>query len=518
MTNQARQALLFLSFAFTLNAAANEQPNIIVILTDDMGFSDLGCFGSEIETPNLDRLAKDGIRFTQMYNTSKCWTTRISLLTGLYHQRSDRDFSNTALAGEVLRPAGYHTWWSGKHHADFNPFDRGFDHFAGFLGGAVNFWNPDGRTAREGEPVPGWGANYDWTFDDEIIKDYLPDKSFYATDAFTTWGLDWLEEHGKDERPLFLYLAYNAPHWPLHAHQSDIKKYDGVYDDGYAATRMRRYKRQLELGLFEAETTPLSPAQHRDWESLSAEEQEQEALRMQIHAAMVDRIDQNVGRLIESLKDKGLLENTLILFLADNGASHEKPEKRGPRDTTVPMGSVGSFESIGMSWANAVNTPLRMWKVQGLEGGICTPMVAHWPAGTTTEANHICREPCHLIDLLPTFVEMAGEESRYPDDVPAMDGVSLKPLFRGGNTLNRSTPLFFQYGSWQVVRDGDWKLVQSKSNPWQLYNLSSDRTETRDLATTHPERVTAMSEQWLQWYQDCAGKAWKQTAKKKPKS
>lgn len=491
---------------------SDSRPNIIVIMTDDMGYSDLGCFGSEIQTPNLDQLAKNGVRFTQMYNTSKCWTTRISLLTGLYHQRSDRDFSNTAMAGEVLRPAGYRTWWSGKHHAGFNPYDRGFDHFAGFLGGAINFWNPDGRVAREGEPVPGWGANYDWAFDEKIVKDYLPDKGFYATDDFTDWALEWLRE--EKDKPFFLYLAYNAPHWPLHAHQEDIAKYRGVYDGGYESIRRQRYQRQLKMGLFKKDSAPLSSPEHRDWEALSAEEKAKESLRMQIHAAMVDRVDQNVGRVLAQLKRNGQLDNTLILFLVDNGASHENPGKRGPKDTTVPMGTVGSFEAIGQGWANAVNSPLRKWKVQGLEGGICTPMIAHWPKGITARANSICREPAHLIDLLPTFIELAGKSAKYPNDIPAIDGTSLIPLLKG-QKLNRPKPLFFQYGAWQVVRDRQWKLVQQNANPWELYDLSRDRTETRNLAAQQPGRVKAMTQQWQDWYRDCTGADWMPKPNKK---
>ena len=517
MTNRSALTLFLCLGALASPAAVDElsgsQPNIIVILTDDMGYSDLGCFGSEIQTPNLDRLADKGIRFTQMYNTSKCWTTRISLLTGLYHQRSDRSFANTALAGEVLRPAGYRTWWSGKHHASFNPYDRGFDHFAGFLGGAINFWNPDGRTARKGEPVPGWGANYDWAFDGKIVKDYRPEKGFYATDDFTDWALEWLREETDKEKPFFLYLAYNAPHWPLHAHPEDIAKYKGVYDEGYESIRQQRYQRQLKSGLFASDLVPLSPPEHRDWDSISSEEKAKEALRMQIHAAMVDRVDQNVGRLLVQLEKNGQLDHTLILVLVDNGASHEKPGRRGPKDTRVPMGSVGSFEAIGQSWANAVNTPLRKWKVQGLEGGICTPMIAHWPRGITTSAGAICREPCHLIDLLPTFIELAGENADYPVGIPAVDGVSLVPLLKGKD-LHRSEPLFFQYGSWQVIRDNQWKLVQQKSKPWELYDLSQDRTETRNLASQRPDRVAEMKQRWMSWYRDCTGKAWKVASKK----
>ena len=379
-----------------------ERPNIVVIFADDMGYSDLGCFGGEIKTPYLDRLAENGIRYTQAYNTSKCWTSRISLLTGLYHHRSDRDFSNTALVGEILKPAAYRTWWAGKHHAEFNPHDRGFDHFFGFLGGAINFWNP-GEQARQGEDQPGWQAVYTWAFDDKLVKPFNPDKDFFATDAFTDWGLNWLDEKEREQDPFFLFLSYNAPHWPLHAHFEDITKYDGIYNRGYEAIRRARYERQLEIGLFNSKTAHLSEPEHELWNNLSKQEKENEVIRMKIHAAMVDRMDQNIGRLVERLKKLKKFENTLIFFLVDNGASHEKP-KRGIKNPEAAWGSVGSFEAIGQSWANAINSPFRKWKVQGLEGGICTPMIAHWPAGIKISKHSISRDPCHLIDFVPTFM------------------------------------------------------------------------------------------------------------------
>jgi len=475
---------------------AASRPNILLLFVDDMGWSDLGCYGGEIKTPNLDHLAGNGIRYTQAYNTSKCWTSRISLLTGLYHHRSNRDFSNTALVGEILKPAGYRTWWSGKHHASFNPHERGFDHFSGFLGGAINFWNP-GDVAREGESAPGWRAVYSWAFDKKVVKPYVPDKSFYATDTFTNWALEWLDEKRGEAEPFFLYMAYNAPHWPLHAHASDIEKYKGVYDKGYEAIRQARHKRQLEMGLFDEATAPLSLPEHSDWAKLSEKEREEEALRMQIHAAMVDRVDQNVGRLVTKLKAIGEFENTLVLFLVDNGSSHERPG-RGRKAPGSKWGTVGSFEAIGQSWANATNSPMRKWKVQGLEGGICTPMIAHWPEGIKTRPGAICRETCHLVDLVPTFMEMAGEKARYSAKLPPLDGISLTPTFKG-SMLQREKPLFFQYGSWQVIRDGQWKLVQRQSDPWQLYNLVEDRTETRNLASIMPERVGQMKTLWQEW-------------------
>lgn len=475
------------------------RPNLVLILADDMGYSDLGCYGGEIKTPSLDRLAENGIRYTQAYNTSKCWTTRISLLTGLYHHRSDRDFTETALIGEILRPAGYRTWWSGKHHAAFNPHERGFDHFSGFLGGAINFWNP-GNKARTGEDTPGWQAVYTWAFDEKLVKPFLPDKNFYATDSFTDWGLEWIEEKNNSNVPFFLFLSYNAPHWPLHAYPDDIAKYNGVYEDGYESIRRARYKRQLEIGLFDLAVTPLSDPEHSDWSMLDEEERKRESLRMQIHAAMVDRMDQNIGRLVEKLKELGKLENTLILFLVDNGASHEKP-RRGIKNAEAEWGSVGSFEAIGQSWANATNSPFKKWKVQGMEGGICTPMIAHWPAGIRLPMNSISRQPCHLIDLVPTFMELAGKKAKYPSGLKQLDGISLKPTFEG-KKLNRGKPLFFQYGGWKVVREKNWKLVQRQSDAWQLYDLGNDRTETRNVASLFPERVVKMKKSWENWSKD----------------
>lgn len=507
--------------------AEDSRPNIMVVMVDDMGYSDLGCYGSEIQTPNVDQLAADGIRYTSMYNTSKCWTTRISLLTGLYHHRSGRDFEHTAMAGEVLQPAGYHTWWAGKHHANFNPYERGFDHFSGFLGGAINFWNP-GDKAREGEPEPGWRATYTWAFDDKLVKPYVPDKSFYATDTFTDWALQWLSESkskdGDVDKPFFLYMAYNAPHWPLHAHPEDIKKYRGVYNGGYEAVRNARYKRQVEMGLFDPETAPLSKPEAKNldsWPEMSAEERHKESMRMAIHAAMIDRVDQNIGRLTDKLRQLGELDNTLILFLVDNGASAERPNPKGAEPE--PWGSVGTFEAIGQNWANVADTPLRFWKATSHEGGINTPMIAHWPDGIAKKMQgQLYHEPCHLIDMLPTWMELADASSSNPgesqqDVVTPVDGISITPSF-AGKELVRDKPLFFQFGSGKAVRDGDWKIVRRGSDAWELHDLSSSRTETADIAAQHPERVSKMEQAWKQWYQQCTGTSYKEPVKKSRKT
>ena len=498
---------------------SSPNPNILVILVDDMGYSDLGCYGSEIPTPHLDQLASNGIRYTQMYNTAKCFPTRVALLTGNYFQHSDRDFKRTATAGEVLRPAGYHTWWSGKHHASFNPIERGFDHFSGFLGGACNFWNPGGED-KNGKKLPG--AVYTWAFDEKTVKPFIPDQPFHCTDAFTDWGMNWLEEAKDSGKPWFLYVAYNAPHWPLHAHPEDIAKFKGVYDVGYGEIRMARYRRQIGTGLLDCHTALLSEAEggsDEAWQELSDEVRKKESLRMTIHAAMIHQVDRNVGRLVTKLKELGQLENTLILFLADNGASPERPHKPHS-DPEAEWGSVGSFEAIGRPWANVCDTPLRKWKASSHEGGINTPMIAHWPEGIENPGR-ICRDPCHLIDLLPTWMELAGAshpgESKK-EDIPPVEGVSLVPTF-AGQSPERKAPLFFEWGSGKAVRDGKWKIVRTRNEDWELYDLENDRTETGNLAGEHPERVAKMAEAWNAWYERCTGKpyAGKEKKEKKPK-
>ena len=266
----------------------------------------------------------------------------------------------------------------------------------------------------------GWRATYSWAFDEKIVKPFVPEKDFYATDDFTDWALEWLDEERGEDEPFFLYLAYNAPHWPLHAHAKDIAKYEGVYETGYEAIRKARYERQLEMRLFNAESAPLSPPDHNPWDSFPEEKKKEEALRMQIHAAMVDNVDQNIGRLIAKLKDQDAFENTLILFWSTTA-----PATSGLAVGRKIQGGMGNRRVLRGDrpiLANAVNSPLRKWKVQGLEGGINTPMVAHWPNGISVEPGSICRDACHLIDLLPTFMELAGDGAEYPDGIPSIDG------------------------------------------------------------------------------------------------
>jgi arylsulfatase len=512
MRRIAEALVVSVAAAGAVQAGTSAKPNILVILADDLGYSDISCYGSEIQTPNLDRLAANGIRYTQMYNTSKCFPSRACLLTGNYFQHTNMKFGNAATAGEVLRPAGYSTWWVGKNHADFNPYDRGFDHFSGFLGGAINFYFPGGKN-QDGNPAPG--AVYKWAFDAKVIKPFIPETSFYSTDTFTDWALEWLKQSRGSDKPWFLYVAYNAPHWPLQAHPEDIAKNKGAYDKGYDAIQNARYQRQLEMGLMDSTTAPLSAPDRDSWGSLSAEQQKQEAMRMEIYAAMIQTLDRNVGRLVAELSEAGQLDNTLILFLSDNGACPEDPNAPNINPDAV-WGTGDSFVSIRSSWANVCNTPLRKWKVTSYEGGICTPMIAHWPKGIKKPGS-ICRETCHLIDLLPTWMELSG--ASFPGEstqaeIPPLEGLSLTPTFRG-EPIKRNTPLFFEFGPGTAIRDGEWKLVRLGKTPWELYDMSADRTETKDLAAQFPERVGEMTSKWEAWYRRCTGHDYGTSRKKK---
>ena len=499
-------------------ARKKKRPNFLVVLVDDMGYSDIGCFGSEIRTPNINRLAAGGMRFPQMYNTAKCYPTRACLLTGVYFQHTDRDFTDTATIGEVLRPAGYRTLWSGKHHATFNPRGRGFDRFFGMLGGACNFFNP-GDTAMAGQPKPGQKGTNAWAIDDEKFSPFVPkDPKFYTTDTFTDYALGWLDEYEDEDKPFFLYVAYNAPHWPLHAWPEDIAKYKGVYDVGYEAIRNARYKRQVRMGLMDPKIAPLPEAEasrgSQEWESLSDEDKRREAMLMEVHAAMVDRVDQNVGRLVDKLRRMGELDDTLILFLVDNGASPETPQPNY-EDADAEQGSVATFESIGPAWAVVANTPLRRWKGTSFEGGACTPMVAHWPKVIKGDGRFY-REPAHLIDIMATVTDITG--AKYPGEatgsnIPAMEGVSLLPAFTG-STHERKEPLYFQFGGGAAIRKGNFKLVRSGME-WELYDMDKDRTETNNLASKYPEKVKEMSEQWESWYKGCTGEEYSLGKKKR---
>lgn len=487
-----------------------EKPNILFILVDDMGWSDLGCYGSEIHTPNIDSLATDGVRFTQFYNTAKCNTTRASLLTGLYHQQCDmvspRAIKNGVTLGEVLRPAGYRTLASGKHHGTENLMDRGFDHYYGLRDGCCNFWNPGVK--RDGEPEPGRKSRVRfWCDDEKTYHPYTPeDRDFYTTDAFTDRALKWLDEPELDDQPFFLYLAYTAPHYPLHAWPEDIAKYEGMYDEGYLPIREARYNRMVEMGLIDPEKNPLPEWTQQDWDALDDLERRKEIRRMEIYAAMLDRADQNIGRILSKLKAQGKLNNTLIFFASDNGACPEEDINTKFKSTKLEdFGTVASYEAVEENWATVQNTPLRKWKTYSHEGGIRTPLIVHWPAGIQ-KTGGFNDQPGHMIDIMPTLVELTGAE--YPEtfnDKPVlpMQGISLLPALEG-KPLTRPNPIFWQYKLGGAIRDGSMKAVfwdtPGQDRQWELYDFSTVRNETDNLAATMPETLEAMKTQWQAWY------------------
>ncbi len=484
---------------------ADNRPNIIFILVDDMGWSDLGCFGSEIDTPNLDRLAMQGVRFTQMYNTAKCFPSRACLLTGVYAQQNGNSenhgkLENAVTLGEVLRSAGYRTFASGKHHGTENLYDRGFDHYYGLRDGCCNFFNPG--VQRPGEPDPGRKRARYWCIDEKTYYPYTPDdRDFYTTNAFTDNALQWLDEPQLNDQPFFLYLAYTAPHYPLHALPEDIAKYKGVYDKGYAAIRRTRWEKQVKLGLVDpAVTTFEVEPSSQNWDALSDDERRVEAHRMEIYAAMVDRVDQNVGRIIRKLQSQGKLDNTLIMFASDNGGCAEstnpKVRSTDPRDA----GKLASYDVVGEDWAIVQNTPFRYYKNYSHEGGICTSFFATWPEGIPGKGT-ISSQLAHFIDIMPTVVDVAG--ATYPEfhhntKITPMQGVSLLPAFQGA-AVERGKPVYWQWKNGAAIRDGAMKAVRW-GKEWELYDLSSDRNESNNLASRNPEKLQAMVKSWQMWF------------------
>ena len=491
---------------FALTAVAEDRPNILFILVDDMGYSDIGCYGGEIDTPNIDSLAKNGLRFTQMYNTAKCNTTRACLLTGVYAQQcrmmSPAKIVNAVTLGEVLRPAGYRTLASGKHHGTENLLKRGFDHYYGLRDGACNMWNPGVK--RDGEPAPGnKGRKRAWCDDAKTYQPYTPeDRKFYITDAFTDKPLQWLDEKELDDKPFFLYLAYTAPHYPLHAWPKDIAKYEGKYDAGYGAIQKARYERMVKMGLLDPAKTPFKPISDETWSKLKGEALAKEKRRMEIYAGMLDCVDQNIGKILAKLKKQGKLENTLIMFASDNGACAEGTGARTRSRKLEDFGTVASYETVGVKWATVQNTPLRKHKNATHEGGINTPFIISWP-GRIKNTGGFYREPAHFIDIMPTLVELTG--ATYPTTfkgkaITPQQGISLLPAL-DGKPLVRPNPLYWQWSQGGGIREGNMKAV-FWGKTWELHDMSKNRNETDDLAQKKPELLQSMRDRYKQWFKE----------------
>jgi arylsulfatase A-like enzyme len=498
--------------------SAPPRPNVVLIVADDLGFSDLGCYGSEIATPHLDRLARDGLRFTQFYNAARCCPTRAALLTGLYpHQAGVGHMleawrepgytaglnESCATIAELLRAAGYRTYHVGKWHVGGvgenqvgrnHPLSRGFDRAYG-TGGGGNYFTL--------QPL---------YFEREYIQ---PGEGFYATDAFSDFAVRFIEEHDRDHaaEPFFLHLCYTAPHFPLQAKPEDIARYRGHYRDGWDALRAARRARQVELGIISPHWS-LSP---RDpiavaWPEVPEAEKVEWDLRMAVHAAMCDCMDQGIGRVLGALDQISARENTLVLFLSDNGASAEALDTwpnpaRGHRPGSQ-TGTAQSHRCLEVGWANAANTPFREHKMWVHEGGIATPLIACWPLGIGSRGA-ITDQVAHVIDLMPTLLELAG--ASYPHDfqgrilIPT-EGTSLVPAFQGKKLPLRT--LYWEHEGNRAIRDGDRKLVASFGGNWELYDLARDRTEVNDLASAHPDQVDRLAAQWQVWADRVGVVAW----------
>lgn len=541
----------------TTHAKSPARPNIVVILSDDVGFSDIGCYGGEIETPHLDALARNGLRFTQFYNTARCCPTRASLLTGLHphqagvgHMMEDRRHpgyrgslnAQCVTLAEVLRDAGYRTLASGKWHvtpghnatalADTSqwPLQRGFDRFYGTIHGAGSYFDPS-SLVRDNQPVTV--AN---------DRDYQP-PAYYYTDAIADHAVQWIQEHGKPSpttnaqqpqppNPFFLYVAFTAAHWPLHAKPSDIAKYRGRYDSGYEPVRAARRERLRQLGILDPRWSPAPPAE--SWDAV--QDKAFESRCMEVYAAQIDSMDQGIGRIIAALKATGALDNTLLFYLQDNGGcaegmgrgNHATPRPASP--TWPPMepnqpqfgsqprqtrdgfpvrsgigvmpGGPDTYVAYGRGWASVSVTPFREFKHWTHEGGISTPLIVHWPQGIPApQRGRLERQPGQLMDILATCLDVAHAPyptQRHGHAIVPHEGTSLAPAFHG-QRIPRSQPLAWEHEGNRALRDGKWKIVAREHRPWELYDIVNDRSESRDLASQHPGRVQRMASQWETW-------------------
>lgn len=469
-----------LAIALCASAAADPRPNIVIMMVDDLGYSDFGCYGSEIETPNIDKLAANGLRFRNFHNTAKCHSSRVSLLTGLYcNQAGSEKLNRGVTIAEVLGKAGYSTAMVGKWHLHNQPTDRGFQKYFGHLSGATNFFTGDNTFRLNGE----------------VWNDF--DKDFYTTDANVAWGKKFVTESlaSDPDKPFFLYVAHNAPHYPLQVREVDYRKYEGRYDAGWDSLRAARYERQVESGLIPA-SWKLSPRPELvpGWETLSAEDKSWESRRMAAFAGMVDRVDQVTGDLVAFLKEKGVFENTLIMICSDNGACPFDRTRGKEFEPWDPK----SYWCYDTGWSHVGNTPFRLHKQNQHEGGISSPMIAHWPAGLKTEAGSITDQTAHLVDFMATAIDVA--ETAYPSEWPDIEleplvGKSLVPIFEGKEREPHDF-LYFQFSTNRAIRKGDWKLVTHRASSWELYNIKEDGTELNDIAAQRPEVVEELSKLW----------------------
>jgi arylsulfatase len=494
--------VLLSSFLFDANGvatAAEKRPNILYLLADDLGFADLGCYGGQIDTPNVDGLAKNGLQFTQFYNTARCWPTRAATLTGYYAQQIHCDTrldgsgrgarpSWAPLVSDYLRPLGYRNYHSGKWHLSGLPLESGFDH-SYVIDDHNRFFNPQKHT-EDDKPLPPVPEGTD----------------FYLTTHIASHAIKCLKEHAEQhaDKPFFQYVAFTSPHFPLQAPQKDIDKYRGRFAAGWDKLREQRWKTLKDRGVVNcglSARTEGVPA----WDELSAEDKAKYEMRMMIHAAMVDRMDQEIGRILAQLKAMNVFENTVIFFASDNGASAEIILRGDGNDPNAPPGSAKTFLCLEPGGANVANSPFRRSKIFVHEGGISTPLVVHWPSGLKAKGE-LRRNPGHVIDLPPTFMELAGgtwPTERNGKPLPPIPGRSLVPAFANDGSVKHDY-FWWLHEKNRAVRVGDWKLVALRGEPWELYNLAVDRCEMQNLAESEPKRAASMAALWEKLEQDFA--------------
>ncbi|WP_439482587.1 arylsulfatase [Cyclobacterium plantarum] len=493
----------------------DNRPNIVIIMADDLGYSDLGCYGSEIATPNLNALAKDGLMFQRFYNAARCCPTRASLLTGLYPHEAGmggmvssvssdpepgpyQGFLNdeSVTIAELLQEAGYATYMSGKWHVgekkEHWPRTRGFDRYFGLISGGSSYFELDKDSARLRQMA----------LDDDPWEP--PKDDFYMTDAFSDQAVQYVREHGERKlgKPFLLYLAFTAPHWPLHALPEDIRKYEGRYAIGWDALRKERYERQLRLGLLDPDFR-LPPREEgvSSWEA--AADKADWAKRMTVHAAMVDRMDQGIGKLVRELKANGMYDNTLIVFLSDNGASPESIAGRNMHDPDSEIGYPGSYVAFKKPWAIASNTPFRRYKRWLEEGGMATPMIAHWPNGISQKG--ITRETGHVVDIMATCLELGN--TAYPEryqgnQLKPMRGKSLVPVFKG-ERMEQNRELYWEHFGHQAMRKGKWKIISKAPEfDWELFDLAEDPTELNEIGKQNPKILEKMVKDYTFWAEE----------------
>jgi arylsulfatase len=508
------------------NPARAARPNIVIILADDLGYSDLGCYGGEIRTPRLDALAAGGVRFTQFYNTARCWPSRAAVLTGYYAQQVRRDVVPGVESGakgtrpgwakllpDRLRPLGYRSYHSGKWHVDGMPLADGFDR-SYYIEDVGRYFHP--RVLFE---------------EDRRLPPVRPGSGYYETAAIADRAIADLADHASHhrDRPFFLYLAFNAPHFPLQAPPEDIARYRGRYAEGWDAVRAERWKQIQRSGLvrgrlseverdvgppylFPEALQALGPGEVNHpvpWDVLTDRQRAFQAAKMEIHAAMVDRMDREIGRVLDQLRAMGAWDDSLILFLSDNGASAEIMIRDDGHDPSAPAGSAATHLCLGPGWSTVANTPFRRHKTWVHEGGIATPFIAHWPRGIASHGE-LRHDAGHVIDLVPTILDAAStlqgelhQEAGAGERLPPFPGKSLLPAFARDGSV-RHDALWWEHEGNRAIRMGDWKLVAAKDQPWALYDLASDRTETRNLADQQPGRVREMADRWQRMHDEFA--------------